>query len=365
MAYGFSPLNGVYYEMEQYLRSSIHNLSILQRAMKIGGIIKTANVLTDDRRTRLEQQVNAGIKGSSHAGRILVTDKDTEFQDTISSSRDMDYMQMRTQVTMAIYNALKIPLPLVSEQHMTLSNLVGAKAIFYEQAVLPLRRRIDQELNAFLMPRYEKNNQDLILTFNDHDISALEPMRNEQAKIQKEIGVFTINEIRKNFALEPLQGGGALYSTMQMPFAIDLNDKIGAPLESMDLGFSEIGKEPKEVNAEPETIDGKPSKKPSSAQNSQGNEFDNDYNENEELTDYNDTIMRDEEAKPLPTKNKSKYKTKKTLKKKVNEKKIKLAVPDRNLYIDKLKLQRNKDGSRRFTDEEITEFALELYGEEI
>lgn len=233
MVYGLSPFNALYYDIQQYINGAKHNLSILQRGSRLSGVWSADRALTDDQRNRMEQQINAVMAGATNAGRNVLLDQGgAKFQDVMMTSRDMDYVQMRQKVTEGIYNALDIPLPLISEEHMTLGNLEGSKAIFYESAVIPLVKKIFEELTSFLMPRYDNNNDNLIISFNQNDIPALEPKRNEQAKTKKAIGIFTINELRKEYGLDPLLGGDSIYGTMSdTPIASDPTDPtFGEPL---------------------------------------------------------------------------------------------------------------------------------------
>jgi HK97 family phage portal protein len=303
MAYGISPLNAVFYEMRQYIEAAKYNLSSLQRGSRLSGLFKVKRLLPPEQRQRLETQINYAIAGSNNAGRTMLLDEDAEFQDLIKNQRDMDYIQMRDQVTKSIYNALKIPLPLISEEHMTLSNLEGAKAIFYEQAVIPLAKRLFSELSNFLMPRYDNDNDDLIISFNEQDISALEPKRNDQAKVKKDIGIFTMNELRKTFAEDPLSGGQFIYGpSANVPIATDAEDVFYKPEDNTSTqNDMEITEKPEESR----------------------DEFENE-------TPYEPDLDEDKKS--------------------------------REKFVTRLKIQVNKDGTRRFTDEEIEEIANQHYG---
>lgn len=226
MVYGLSPLNAVFYDIQQYIQGAKHNLNILQRGSRISGLWSSEKSMTDEQRVRMQQQIDYQMSGAANAGKNILVDGTTvKYQDVLTSNRDMDYVQMRQKVTEGIYTALDIPLPLISEEHMILSNLEGSKAIFYECAVIPLVKRIFEELTSFLMPRYDNENDNLIIYFNENDIPALEPKRNEQAQIKKNIGTFTMNEIRKTYGLEPLVGGNAIYGTISdVPIATDPSD---------------------------------------------------------------------------------------------------------------------------------------------
>ena len=303
MAYGISPLNHVFYEMRQYVDSAKYNLSALQRGSRIGGLFTLkGRMLTSEQRARLEEQINRAMTGPNNAGRNILLDDSVDFQDLIKNSRDMDYSIMKTQVTMAIYNALKIPLPLINPEHMTLANMDAAKLLLYDNAVLPLARRIYEELTNFLMPRYGKDGENLILTFNEDEIPALEPRKNEQINLKKLSGIFSTNELRAEYGAEPIDGGNSvLGASTLVPIAEDNSgtfkvDDLEPPEPNPAV---EVGQKPE---------DGK-----------------NPIKEEEDL----------EQEKPE-------------------------AVP-KEKFMSTLKMQVNKDGSPRFTDEEISELVNKHY----
>lgn len=319
MAYGLSPLNAIYYEMRQYLEAAKYNLSVLQRQSKVSGIFRTKTVLPAEMRKRLETQMQNMFSGSTNAGRsILLDGTDADFQDLMTTGRDMDYVKMREQVTKSIYKALKIPLPLVSEESMTYSNLEGAKILYYKQSVLPLRARLDEELTNFLMPRYDNKDNDLIITFNEHDIPALESDRNEQAKIKKEIDIFTRNELRKLYAYDELDGGQNLFGKVgDTPVAVNTEDKYFTGEELIkpsESGSGDNDMKPKPTSNNTDTYVG------------QGNsELENDIDLEPDLS----------EAEGKANKEK---------------------------FITTMRKQVNKDGTSRFTEDEINELVQKHYG---
>jgi len=313
MAYGISPFNAVFYEIRQYIESAKYNLSALQRSSRISGIFKVKErILTADQRAAMKQEINYGIEGSNNAGRNLLLDRDIDFQDLITNSRDMDYSIMKKQVTEAIYNALDIPLPIISADHMTLANFEGAKVFLYQNAVIPLAKRLFEELTNFLMPRY-KNSENMIFTFNEEDIPALEPKRNEQTNLMKEAGIFTINELRRRYAAEPVEGGNSVYGQATMfPLAND----VSGTFQVGELDDDDEDEEENNNETDNEQID------------ASDNDFDDLENNNDPDEDQNENS---------------------------NNK------PDKNKFMEILKRQVNKDGTRRFTDETIEEIAGKYY----
>lgn len=306
MGYGLSPLNAIFYEMRQYVEVAKYNLSALQRGVKLSGFLKSKVPLPDKKKQEFLQQMSYGFSGSNNAGRMALFENDVDFVDTMKNSRDMDYAEMREQVTKSIYNALKIPLPLIDSETSSYNNMETSKLLLYDNAVLPLTKRLFAELTNFLMPRY-KNSEDLIFAYNEKDIPALEPRRNEQAQIKAKLNIFTKNEIRKDYGVDPLSGGGQVYEPMSnVVVAIDLNDPIGIALS--DEGSITDQGESSNNSVKPV-----------------GNVEDTDDGEEE----------HSEQQSQKATKEK---------------------------FINTLRMQVNKDGTQRFSEDEINNLASRHYG---
>jgi len=306
MGYGLSPLNAIFYEMRQYVEVAKYNLSALQRGVKLSGYLKSKIPLPDARKQEFLQQMSYGFAGSNNAGRMALFENDMEFVDTMKNSRDMDYIEMREQVTKSIYNALKIPLPLIDSETSSYNNMETSKLLLYDNAVLPLTRRLYAELTNFLMPRY-KNSEDLILAFNEKDIPALEPRRNAQAKLKTELNIFTKNEVRNDYGVDGLQGGNQVYEPMSnVAVAVDTSDPLGIALSS-----------PKDdISGSSEDGGVKPVGRVADADEGDG--------EHPSVTE------------------------------------AQKATKDK--FISTLRLQVNKDGTQRFTDDEINELVGRHYG---
>jgi HK97 family phage portal protein len=204
--WGISQLNSIWYEIEQYIISSIHNLSVLDKGATISGVFSTAEMLSDEAYERLRAEITNLYSGAGNAGRSLFAEGDLKFNAISQSNRDMDFATLKDKVTKQIYKNLKIPLPLIDEGTMTLANLEASALLLYDNAVLPLVKRIFSELTRFLMPRYP-NSDNLVLWFDDNKITALEPRRLANLKQKAELNVLTANEIRKDIQMPPFANG--------------------------------------------------------------------------------------------------------------------------------------------------------------
>ena len=218
--YGMPKAAPLFYDIEQFLQASNHNLALLSKGARPSGVLNIDDYIDDDDQQRLQKQFNDLFKGSSNAGEVLISNTKMEFVELSKNNKDMDFMELKKNVMMAIYNTFNIPLPLISPDTMTLSNFETSKLNLYDQAVLPLVRTVYQELTDFLMHRYE-TSKDYILSFDPREVPALSPRHTEEINNLNTLNVLTANELRRLIKFDPLHGGAdSLYQTAGMvPYA--------------------------------------------------------------------------------------------------------------------------------------------------
>lgn len=208
---GLSPFTPLFYSIEQYIKSDIHNLAILKQGGRLSGAFIFQNELTEENYSRLKDQINANFSGAENAGRIALFSGDkVEYKELGLSLKDMDFVALKNNVETAIYNLLRIPLPLVKAEQMTLANMGIAKLNLYHNAVLPLTKRIFEELSLMLLYRYE-NSENLSITFRQQDIPALQAGIIEQLSQLSTLNILTINEMRSIVGYESITGGDSIY----------------------------------------------------------------------------------------------------------------------------------------------------------
>ena len=218
---GQSILTPIWHDIEQYKHSSMHNLSILKRGARPSGVFTSKDALTDDQYTRLKDQIDKYFTGSSNAGRPLLADGgEMAFTEMMQTARDMDFLDLKKNVTMAIFNQLKIPLPLVSDTGQTYDNMAAANLQLYDNAIMPLADRIFEELTLFLMPRYKSDG--LRITYDKSEIEALDTRKTRTLESRSKLGIYTINELRTIDGMEAVEDGDVvLRPASDLPIATD------------------------------------------------------------------------------------------------------------------------------------------------
>ncbi len=230
--WGFSELSPITMELEQYYESSVHNLSLLKRGARPSGAIKVSEILTDDQFQRLQQQLEQFYSGSQNAGRSMILEGG-DFVEMSQSNKDMDFASLKKDITATIYTALKIPLPIVSAEYSSYNNMETAKLNFYDNCVLPLAKRLLEELTVFLMHRYQGQDR-MELVYDGDKVEALEPRRNQELLKLKDSGALTINEIRRKLGYDDIPGGEVLYiPTNLTPLGQDITPETAAKINTI------------------------------------------------------------------------------------------------------------------------------------
>ena len=198
----------LYYDIEQYIQGGLHNKSLLEKGARPSGILTTKSDewMPDDVYQRLEEQLKTFLQGAGNAGEVLIGEN-AGFAELSTKNKDMDYKTLINNATVSIYRQFRYPLPLALAEAMTHSNYSTAQVALYDRAVLPRVRFIFEKLGNALFPRYGDTDGDLVLTYDDKDIPALESRRIENTKALGLTGVLTVNELRGELGYEPVEGG--------------------------------------------------------------------------------------------------------------------------------------------------------------
>jgi HK97 family phage portal protein len=217
--YGMSILTPIFYEIEQYIHSSIHNKALLTNGAYLSLFFKVDGSLTPDQHTRFKQLLRENFTGSPNAGKIMMGESGMNVTQLGQTNKDMDFNNLKTSTIIQIYNTLKIPLPLVMPEHMTMDNVGKAMLMLYFYAVLPWLEHMFEELSMFLLPRFE-NTEDLCISYQIDKIPALAAYRMEIAKAKKELGAYSPNELRAMLGDHLISGLDDIYMPANvMPIA--------------------------------------------------------------------------------------------------------------------------------------------------
>jgi len=239
---GLSPLQSIQLEIEQYLHSNIHNLSVLKNQGRPSAIVSTdnkesgqelSNEQIDDIQERLLK-----MKGSQNAGRISFLPFNLKWQAVSESIKDMDFEGLRATTEQAIYKAFKIPLSYATEEASTMNNKEIARLDLYDNAIIPLGNRIWKFIGEKLLPRYP-NGENLELIIDKSKISVFLNKTVKETKDKKDLGALSINELRAEIGKESIGAeGDIIYQPGNLvPVGVDqfTDDNRDKPSKEKDI----------------------------------------------------------------------------------------------------------------------------------
>jgi len=217
--FGMSKAQPSLYEMEQYLEGNINNKSNLVRGARPSMIWQNnrPEMLTQEQWDRAKE-MSQKYSGSKNAGGIPLLDG-LEAKPISSSNNEMQFRDLQKDMFERINVCYDIPLPMVTSTANTFNNYETAQVSLWDNAIMPLGGVLNEHLTKALAPRFDAEGYHYAI--DEADVEPLRKRTIETAKIQNEINVNSIDEIREliNYAPYPKVGGD-----------------IYAPLNIMPLG---------------------------------------------------------------------------------------------------------------------------------
>lgn len=208
--YGLSTFQGVGLEISQYLLASIHNNSLIKNQGRPSGLISFTgdeSAISEEQALKIQEQIQNKLQGAANAGRPLFLSGKFNWQQLSESVKDMDFNNLKKTTAEAIFNAAKIPLPMVSPDNMTLANMDAAKYNFYDNCIIPVVKDVQAFLTKNLLSRYP-NSENLRFSFDESAIEALYLRKIDGAIKLYKSGILNLDEARGLVGWEEVKGGG-------------------------------------------------------------------------------------------------------------------------------------------------------------
>ena len=218
--YGCSPILASAYNIDQHNLAGLHNVALLKNGCTPSGMLKfepkdetgMSATLTDDQRARLLEDLEMRFQGTSNSGRPMLLEGNFEYKQLGLNPKDMDFLELLNLSAREIALCFGVPAQLIGiPEANTYSNMETAKLALYEDTIIPLLRRIESDLNEFLMPLYDGN---LRLQYDLESIPAMaEKTKQVYTNVSTAVsqGIMTRNEARNKLGLDQVEGGDELY----------------------------------------------------------------------------------------------------------------------------------------------------------
>ena len=231
--YGLSPLRASAYNIDQHNLAGLHNVALIKNGCTPSGMLKfqptdetgQSTTLTDVQRSQLLDDLENKFTGGD-TGRPMLLEGNFEYTQLGLNPKDMDFMELSNLSAREIALAFGVPAQLIGiPEANTYSNMETARLGFYEETIIPLLKRVESDLNEYLIPLYEDN------IYLKYDIDSIPAMAEKTKQVYENIiggvnaGILTRNEARERLGLEAVEGGDDLYiNANQFPIGEDTED---------------------------------------------------------------------------------------------------------------------------------------------
>lgn len=211
---GFSPIAPVRTEIASDMEAASHNLNLLRRGARHGGILSPAEgeVLNEEELERMVAQLEARNVGGSNAGRPMIMPASFKFFNDAMTNRDADFLNSRKwsrEVIAACIGA--IPIMVNNLDQGTYTNTEQQQRAFWDGTGKLLLHLFYGSLNEHWVHKEVDPNLSLAPDMVGIDATIdSEKTRTENTRTLKTAGIITANEARARHGYEPIADGDKL-----------------------------------------------------------------------------------------------------------------------------------------------------------
>jgi len=204
-------------EARQHILGTQHNVSLLEKGGRVSLVFHFEEDMDEDHFEEVKERVRLQYGGATEAGKIGVTaGGKMTLQHLGGTNADMDWANLQLIAQKSVAMQYRVPLPLITDQRQTLNNYREGKLALYDDAVIPLSRRLFRALSDMLLPRFGLDPAKARIVMNQDDVSALVSRRNDELLKRRQIGVEADNEIRGLMGRKGYEGGDVVYKPVNM-----------------------------------------------------------------------------------------------------------------------------------------------------
>jgi len=220
--YGFSPLQGIQQEVEVMIQSTRYNKEFFKNNAIPDGLV---NIDTDiDQLKKFQSQWNTNLKGKAHKLAFLNA-KDVSFTPFKITNRDMEWLEGQKWYFHQVFAAYGLsPAEVGFYEDVNRSAQEGQERTTIRNAVQPYLKLIEDKINREILPDLIGNDAPIKFQWFTKD-SQLEDAEHKQLMDKLSAGVLTINEVRSQQGLEPVEWGDKPMPIYQQERYAEMSDE--------------------------------------------------------------------------------------------------------------------------------------------
>lgn len=207
--YGTPPISAGQSEVTLDFWSTTWNKKFFKDGAEPGAVLETDQVLTDTTWNRVRALWNKRHRGVDKAHEVAILEGGLKFRQVTSKHADMQYGEQKKLSRDVVLAIMRVPPVIVGlVDGITYANSKDQKKVFWQHNIIPKLQRIQDAINAFLMPEGIEFN---FVTKMIDSIVEDDQVKAQIAQANVQSGIMTINEVREKYYNLPPQKWGDVW----------------------------------------------------------------------------------------------------------------------------------------------------------
>lgn len=208
---GLSPLRACFEQVALMSDYAAMKKSIYENNAIPSALVSPEEPIGEEERDRLEAQWNSKFRRGG-SGRVLVGESGLKVQVLSHSMGDLAALADMRATKEDICNAFHVPLSFLTSE-TNLANLEAAEHQHMAKAIAPRLQRRDEKLNEQLVPLFDPSGR--LFVASDDPVPANRAHTLQQQETDLKYGIVTINEVRQERGLPPVDWGNTPWLPLQ------------------------------------------------------------------------------------------------------------------------------------------------------
>jgi HK97 family phage portal protein len=200
---GLSPLRACWEQAAMLSEYAAFKKTRFENRALPDAVVSPDDVIGEEERDRLETQWNSKLRQGG-AGNVVVAETGLKVQLLQQSMGDLAALAEMGKTKEDIANAFHVPIAFLTSQ-TNLANLQASERLHMNKAISPRLTRRDEKINEQLVPLFDPTGRLFVASEDPVPIDANASIAQEQLDLK--FGVVTINELRGERGLPPVEWG--------------------------------------------------------------------------------------------------------------------------------------------------------------
>lgn len=183
------------------------NKNFFYNAAVPSAVLEAEGTLSEEQYNKIQAKWDSRYTGMDNAHKLIILQGGMKFKPAQLSQKDMDFLEQRKFTRDEILGIFRVPKTILGiTEDVNRANAEASEFVFAKRVVKPKMEFIVDRLNEFYLPLFGLNQSQFRFVFDDPVPQNVE-LRLKANETALRAGYKTINEVREDEGLDPIQNG--------------------------------------------------------------------------------------------------------------------------------------------------------------